>query len=99
MLKVQKSYVTSVVSVMVMCVGGLGCKDSSTPSSPSTTATTATATAPVNGAPVINSVNVTPDWGIAALQQHAFISDTSDPDDDTLTHRWEDSAGALLSVL
>jgi hypothetical protein len=97
-VNIQKSYVAAIVSTVLVCVGGLGCKDSSTPSSPSTTATTATATAPVNGAPVINSVNVTPDWGIAALQQHAFISDTSDPDDDTLTYRWEDSTGALLSV-
>jgi len=99
MLTIRKFYVTSVVSAVVMCVGGLGCSGSSSPSSPSTTATTAApaTSSTTNGAPVINSVNVTPTFGVAALQEHAFTSGASDPDEDTLTYRWEDSAGVLLS--
>ena len=99
MLKIRKSYVAAIVSTVLVCVGGLGCKDSSTPSSPSTTATTAApaTSSTTNGAPVINSVNVTPTWGITTLQEHTFTSDASDPHDDTLTYRWEDSAGVLLS--
>ena len=97
MPNVRQSYVASIVSTILVC-GGLGCTDSSSPSSPSTTvAAPSTSSAPANGAPVINSVNVTPTWGITTLQEHTFTSSASDPDDDTLTYRWEDSTGVLLS--
>ena len=96
MLKIRKSYVTSIVSAVVMCVGGLGCSGSSSPSSPTFTPTTDLPDGDYV-APVINSVNVTPLWGIATLHEHTFTSDASDPNDGTLTYRWEDSAGVLLS--
>ena len=59
MPNVRQSYVASIVSTVLVC-GGLGCTDSSSPSSPSTTAAApSTSSVPANGAPVINSVNVT----------------------------------------
>ena len=100
MFTAHKPSVVSIVSAVVMCVGGLGCSGSSSPSSPTPTRTTSYELKNVqvtNGAPVINSVNGTPAWGITLLHEHTFTSDASDPDDDTLTYRWEDSAGELLS--
>ena len=41
---------------------------------------------------------MTPLWGITALQEHTFTSSASDPDEDTLTYRWnETNTGAMLS--
>jgi len=58
----------------------------STPNSPTPPPTT---TPPANRNPVINSISVTPTFGIAALTTFSFSSSASDPDSDTLTYAWD----------
>ena len=81
----------SVISVFVLsvaaCGGGSG--SSSTPSTP-TTPTQA------NRSPVINSVNVTPSFGISELTSFNYIASANDADGDNLTYAW-DLAGNAAS--
>ena len=75
--------ITSMFSV-VACGGG----SSSTPTSPSTPSTPATPT-PANRAPVVNSMNFAPTFGIAGLTQFSFNASASDPDGDAVSYTWD----------
>ena len=59
-------------------------------SSPSPTAPT-TPTPPVqqNRAPVINSMNITPSFGISELTAFTYIASATDPDGDAVTYTWD----------
>jgi hypothetical protein len=72
------------------CGGGSG-GGSSTPTSPSTP-TTPTQT---NRAPVINSLNFAPAFGVAELTQFSFNASASDPDGDALTYTWDVAGNAV----
>ncbi|HYT76911.1 MAG TPA: PKD domain-containing protein [Vicinamibacterales bacterium] len=69
---------TPVVCMLVLaaCGGGSG----STPTSPTTTGT--------NHNPVINSMNVTPAFGVSALTSISMSAAASDADGDALTYQW-----------
>jgi PKD domain. len=73
---------------LVGCGGG----SSSTPSTP-TTPTTPTQT---NRSPVINSLTITPSFGISQLTSFTYNASASDPDGDPITYSW-DLAGNAAS--
>lgn len=66
---------------MVGCGGGSGGGSSSSgnPTTPTST----------NRAPVINSLNFTPSFGISDLTQFSFNANASDPDGDAITYAWD----------
>ena len=72
----------------VLAIGGVtGCGGGSspagsTPTSPSTPTQT-------NRAPVINSLNFSPQFGVASLTQFAFNASASDPDGDAINYAWD----------
>ena len=81
---VQRFFIAAAVVIVAACGGGGG--GSSTPTSP----TTPTTPAPQpNRNPVINSVSVTPTFGIATFTTYTFASSASDPDSDSLTYTWD----------
>lgn len=69
---------------LAACGGGSSSSGSSgsTPTSPSTPAQT-------NRAPVINSMNFAPSFGIAQLTEFSFNASASDPDGDPVTYAWD----------
>jgi hypothetical protein len=71
-----------------------GCNSSNPSPSP---VTTTTLPPPVNRAPVINSAQVSPPWGISSLVTHAFTSSASDPDGDSITYSWDFGNGTQAS--
>jgi len=77
----------SITSMFVVAACGGG--SSSTPTSPSTPTTPSTPTSPANRAPVINSLNFAPTFGIAQLTQFSFNASASDPDGDGMTYAWD----------
>jgi PKD domain len=82
------------VGVCVLAAAiGTGCGGGSSPSS-NTTPTSPTT--PANRAPVINSMNLAPVFGIAQLTQFSFNASASDPDGDGMTYAW-DVAGNPVS--
>jgi hypothetical protein len=78
-------YVCLSASVILAACGGGG----STPTSPSTPSTPNTPSAPANRAPVINSLNFGPSFGVAELTQFSFNASASDPDGDSMTYSWD----------
>jgi hypothetical protein len=79
---VKRCIVAAALVTMAACGGG----GSSTPTTP----TTPTTPAPQpNRNPVINSVSVTPTFGIATFTTYTFASSASDPDNDSLTYSWD----------
>lgn len=73
------------------CGGG-----SSSPTTPTAPSTPSTPAPPANRAPVINSMSVSPQFGIQSLTLFTFSTSASDPDGDALTYSWN-VAGATLS--
>jgi hypothetical protein len=69
----------------VCLVASLSC-GSNSPSSPTPTPTP---TPQANRAPVINSMNFAPAFGIAQLTQFSFNASASDPDGDSITYAWD----------
>ena len=82
--------VALVIAIAAAACGGS--KGSSTPATP----TSPTPTTPTNRAPVINSLNFAPSFGIAQLTQFNFNASASDPDGDAITYAW-DVAGNSFS--
>jgi hypothetical protein len=76
---------TAVVVLSGVLIACGGAKSPSTPTSPGTP----TPPAQQNRAPVINSMNVAPTFGIASLTQFAFNASASDPDGDAITYSWD----------
>ena len=66
----------------------VACGGKSSPSAPSTP-TTPTTPPPTNRAPVINSMNFAPTFGIAQLTQFSFNASASDADGDAITYTWD----------
>ena len=75
-------FVSSIVLVAA-CGGG---SSSSAPTSPSTPSTPAPA---ANRAPVVNSINVTPSFGISELTSFTYSASASDPDGDPVSFAWD----------
>jgi PKD domain len=65
------------------------CGGGSSPSAPTTPTTPSTPTTPANRAPVINSLNFAPAFGIAGLTQYSFNASASDPDGDAVSYSWD----------
>src|SRR3982751_3413011 len=80
------------VAALVGIVGGGGGSGSSSSSTPGTP-TTPTQT---NRAPVINSLNITPSFGVSELTSLNYSASPTDPDGDTVTYTW-DLAGTAAS--
>lgn len=74
------------VSFVVAACGG---STSSTPTTPTTPTAPTTPTTPANRAPVINSLNFAPTFGIAQLTLFSFNASGSDPDGDAITYAWD----------
>jgi hypothetical protein len=70
--------------MLTAACGGGG--STSTPTTPTTTTTTTTAT---NRAPVINSINITPSFGISQLSSFTYNASASDADGDSLSYTWD----------
>ena len=75
-------FVSSIVLVAA-CGGG---SSSSAPTSPTTPSTPAPA---ANRAPVVNSINVTPSFGISELTSFTYSASASDPDGDPVSFAWD----------
>jgi hypothetical protein len=76
---------------VIACGGGSSSNSSpSTPTAPST---------PVqaNRAPVINSMDFAPTFGIAQLTQFSFNAAASDPDGDAITYAWDVEGNAFAA--
>ena len=81
-----------VISVIVSACGGGG----GTPSTPTSPTTPTTPTTPVNRAPVINSMNIAPAFGISQLSSFTYNAAATDPDGDAVSYTW-DLAGNAAS--
>jgi hypothetical protein len=68
----------------VLCLAGCGGGSSNTAPTP-----TPTPTPQANRAPVINSLNFAPTFGIAQLTPFSFNASASDPDGDAITYVWD----------
>jgi hypothetical protein len=74
-----------IASALVALIVAAACGSSDSPSTP----TTPTPPAQANRAPVINSLNFSPSFGIAQLTQFSFNASASDPDGDAITYVWD----------
>lgn len=73
----------------VVCLSAVGCGGGGGSSTP----TTPTPQPQANRAPTINSMTVSPTFGIAGITQFNFASSATDPDGDSLTYSWEFADG------
>jgi hypothetical protein len=83
---VQTRYLFPVVVLLVLVACGGGKSSSSAPSTPTTPTP---APAPTNRAPVINSMNFAPTFGIAQQTQLSFNASASDPDGNSISYAWD----------
>jgi hypothetical protein len=81
MKRFLKQFCVAAALLTIAACGGSG-------STPTTPTTPATPTQP-NRNPTINSISVTPTFGIAALTSYTFASSASDADNDSLTYSWD----------
>ena len=77
-------YVCLSASVILAACGG----GSKTPTSPSTPNTPSTPTQ-TNRSPVINSLNVSPSFGISELTSFNYSASANDPDGDSMSYSWD----------
>lgn len=87
MFRIGQRYVqilAMMASVTVSACGGSGDKNT-TPTSP----TPPTPTPQANRSPVINSLSVTPTFGIAQITAFSFSGTASDPDGDQVSYSWD----------
>ena len=68
---------------------GGGGNSPTTPSTPPVTTPPPTPNPPANRNPVVNSLNVSPAFGIAGLTSFAMTTSGSDPDGDPVTFEWD----------
>lgn len=83
------------VSFVVAACGG---STSSTPTTPTTPTAPTTPTTPANRAPVINSLNFAPTFGIAGQTTYEFNASASDPDGDTISYAWDVAGNAFTGT-
>ena len=79
---------SSSVSSLALLVFLTACGGSSQPTQPTPTPT------PTNRAPVINSMSMSPSFGIAGFTQFAYSASASDLDNDALTYTWDVAGNA-----
>lgn len=86
----------SLVAILVSSLVIAACGGDSSPSSPSSPSTPSAPTPPVqqNRAPVINTLNFAPGFGIAGLTQFSYNASASDPDGDAVTYSWDIAGNA-----
>jgi hypothetical protein len=72
--------------VLVVALITVACAKTELPTSPTDTGAPPPS---ANQPPVINSIAVSPSWGISTLQEYSFTSSASDPDGDQLTYSWD----------
>jgi hypothetical protein len=81
------------VALGLTCSVGIGCSNSSSPTTPSPPSVTNPPPGPApsaaNRAPVINSLNVAPGFGISDVTSFAMNSSGSDGDGDPVTFEWD----------
>jgi len=63
--------------------------ESSVPTSPTNPTTPTSPVAPTNRAPIINSLNVTPGFGVSQLSSFTYNASATDPDGDPVTYTWD----------
>src|SRR5437588_1353928 len=81
----------------LVCISAAGCGGGALPSSPSPTTPTAptTPTPPANRAPVINSLNFAPTFGVMGVTEFEFNASASDPDGDDVAYAWDVAGNAF----
>lgn len=72
------------VAVLVAIGALVGCGGGSSPSSP----TTPTTPTPVNRAPTLTQMNITPSFGMAGMSTFSYNAAATDLDGDSLTYSW-----------
>ncbi len=90
----KAAVLVSILFIMSAACGGGGSSSSSTPTTP----TTPTPPAPTNRAPVINSLNFAPSFGIAGLTRFEFNASASDPDGDAVSYAWDVAGNAFTGT-
>ena len=80
-MKLQWGLVASALCVSLVACGSGG-NSGAPPAAPSPTPS-------ANRAPVINSLNFAPQFGIMGVTQYAFNASASDPDGDPLNYSWD----------
>ena len=90
---------TRIAFALCLSMGLSACGSSPTsPTATTTPATPATPSTPSNRAPVINSLNLAPGFGIAQLTQFSFNASASDPDGDAITYVWDVNGQAFTGT-
>ena len=79
-----QAFVCACAFLASACGGGSKSSSSSTPSTP----TTPSQPVQQNRAPVVNSMTITPTFGVSELTAFTYIASASDPDGDALTYTW-----------
>jgi hypothetical protein len=79
----KRALIISITFVIAACGGGGG-GGNNTPNTP----TTPTPPPQQNRAPVINSITVSPGFGVSELTTFTYSASASDPDGDAVTYAW-----------
>ena len=78
-----------IVPVLVAIILASACGGGSSSPTPPTSPSNPTPPAQQNRAPVINSINVTPSFGVSELTSFVFSASASDADGDTVSYSWD----------
>lgn len=81
-----KPFASAIAIALAVAACGGGSKGSSTPTTPTSPTTPTT---PTNRAPVINSMNFAPAFGIMGLTTFVWDASASDPDGDAVSYAWD----------